>query len=630
MCKSRICRLTSISVVRLSAALAPLGCTAIAAAQSPVGTGFTYQGRLMESGSPADGSYDFRIELWNAPSGGTELGHLEIANCPVSDGLFTISLNAGGEFGPNAFNGEARWLRINVRPVGGSWQSLEPRQPLSATPYALTAAKVPGLDGHSLDAADGSPVDALVVGNAGTVGIGSNALLAYQLNVASTEFDAIRGRAIHGSNPTIGVTGETHSTSDASAGVWGVSYSGSGGGRGVFGQSDSPSGYGGYFLGRGYFSDNVGIGADQPERALHVAESSGIAIGRDTFAGGFTGLRMTLSEESNGYAAIQSIRASGSQWGDLVLNLGGGNVGVGIAAPVGKLDVNGTLRVRQGAYPQASVRLHHSGSDRFSIGTSLNDPMKLEFVAVQTGKEFVFDGQNGFFGIGVESPTAALHVRGASLYSARFEGSSPIGTWVDIENTASGGKRWNLISTASGNSEGAGALIFRQNENGATRMMLAADGNVTIAPGATTRVSVLEIMGADLAEKFPVSEKVEPGMVVAIDAANPGELCLARGAYDRRVAGVVSGANNFSVGAVLGNLPGHEDAPPIALSGRVYVWCDASCGAIEPGDLLTTAETPGHAMRVSDPARAQGAIIGKAMTNLERGRGLVLVLVSLQ
>jgi hypothetical protein len=81
---------------------------------------------------------------------------------------------------------------------------------------------------------------------------------------------------------------------------------------------------------------------------------------------------------------------------------------------------------------------------------------------------------------------------------------------------------------------------------------------------------------------------------------------------------------------VLGNLPGFEDAPSIALSGRVYVWCDASSGAIESGDLLTTSDTPGHAMKAVDPHRAHGAALGKAMTALASGQGTVLVLVSLQ
>jgi hypothetical protein len=66
------------------------------------------------------------------------------------------------------------------------------------------------------------------------------------------------------------------------------------------------------------------------------------------------------------------------------------------------------------------------------------------------------------------------------------------------------------------------------------------------------------------------------------------------------------------------------------LTGRVYCWANASYGPIEPGDLLTTSDTPGHAMKVTDHAKAQGAIIGKAMTELKQGKGLVLVLVTLQ
>jgi hypothetical protein len=68
----------------------------------------------------------------------------------------------------------------------------------------------------------------------------------------------------------------------------------------------------------------------------------------------------------------------------------------------------------------------------------------------------------------------------------------------------------------------------------------------------------------------------------------------------------------------------------VALTGRVYCWADASDGPIQPGDLLTTSNVPGHAMKVTDHGQAQGAIIGKAMTGLEASRGLVLVLVSLQ
>jgi len=143
-------------------------------------------------------------------------------------------------------------------------------------------------------------------------------------------------------------------------------------------------------------------------------------------------------------------------------------------------------------------------------------------------------------------------------------------------------------------------------------------------------VPVVSITGADLAERFPITEEAIPGMVMAIDQDHPGKLCLARGAYNHGVAGIVSGANGLPAGAVLGNLKGNEAAPPIALSGRVWCWCDGSFGPIQAGDMLTTSSTPGHAMKATDRERAFGAVIGKAMTPLTEGKGLVLVLVQPQ
>ena len=69
---------------------------------------------------------------------------------------------------------------------------------------------------------------------------------------------------------------------------------------------------------------------------------------------------------------------------------------------------------------------------------------------------------------------------------------------------------------------------------------------------------------------------------------------------------------------------------PVALSGRVYCLADAANGPIGPGDLLTTSDNPGHSMKATDADRSHGTIIGKAMTPLAEGQGLILVLVNLQ
>jgi hypothetical protein len=149
--------------------------------------------------------------------------------------------------------------------------------------------------------------------------------------------------------------------------------------------------------------------------------------------------------------------------------------------------------------------------------------------------------------------------------------------------------------------------------------------------GTTRTHSIIITGGADLAEPFKMGGREMPkGSVVVIDKEHPGELALSSREYDSCVAGIVSGANGINPGIALhqqGMMDGDQN---VALSGRVYVLADASKGAIEPGDLLTTSGIPGHAMKVTDHKRSQGAIIGKAMTGLAKGRGMVLVLVTLQ
>lgn len=147
----------------------------------------------------------------------------------------------------------------------------------------------------------------------------------------------------------------------------------------------------------------------------------------------------------------------------------------------------------------------------------------------------------------------------------------------------------------------------------------------------TVSVPVLQINGADIAEPFELSSKeFAKGSVVSIDAKNPGKVAISNHAYDKGVAGILSGANGIHPGIRLKQEGFNDRGEEVALSGRVYALADASYSSIKPGDLLTTSDTPGHCMKVISRSKAQGAIIGKAMTSLKHGRGMVLVLVTLQ
>jgi hypothetical protein len=109
-----------------------------------------------------------------------------------------------------------------------------------------------------------------------------------------------------------------------------------------------------------------------------------------------------------------------------------------------------------------------------------------------------------------------------------------------------------------------------------------------------------------------------------------GGLTPSSRSYDKRVAGVISGAGEFRPGVILGRQERETDRMPVALVGKVFCKVDADVSSIEVGDLLSTSDTPGHAMKASDPSRAFGSIIGKALRPLTAGQGQISILVALQ
>lgn len=155
------------------------------------------------------------------------------------------------------------------------------------------------------------------------------------------------------------------------------------------------------------------------------------------------------------------------------------------------------------------------------------------------------------------------------------------------------------------------------------------DGEVTIHLDGQ-RGDIL-LSNADCAEDFDVAVTdagPEPGTVLVIEEG--ARLHESTTAYDHRVAGVVSGAGAYRPGIVLDRRASDSPRASVALMGKVMCKADATYGPIACGDLLTTSDTPGHAMRATDASRFAGAVLGKALGSLVEGRGFVPVLVALQ
>ncbi|HWH70679.1 MAG TPA: hypothetical protein VNT26_14920, partial [Candidatus Sulfotelmatobacter sp.] len=144
----------------------------------PMGTGFTYQGRLSAGTNAASGLYDLRFGLFDSPGGSGQVGGtLTNKAVQVKDGAFTLTL----DFGTNAFQGDARWLEIGVCTNGGAFTTLSPRQPLTPSPLALHASEA----GRA-----GVATTASIAGTATTAGTANTALSVAPGGVAAASLQA--------------------------------------------------------------------------------------------------------------------------------------------------------------------------------------------------------------------------------------------------------------------------------------------------------------------------------------------------------------------------------------------------------------------------------------------------------
>jgi hypothetical protein len=321
-----------------------------------------------------------------------------------------------------------------------------------------------------------------------------------------------------------------------------------------------------------------------------------------------------------------------------------GRVGIGNSTPTEKLVVGDDLGNVTGAISSVVIGNNNSGDfSKLVIGEDADNwgaitwrnsntvtPNTLLLGSSTNGnvREILSVNRFGRVGIGTTTPSERLviwedigEVTGANaamiLGDDNPNNVSKI-VFGEDEN------HWGGLYWANSNTEKPNSFTF-QIKKGPNE---SPKDVVTIRQDGVTEIEVLQINGgSDIKEDINSIDDVEPGDVVVIDENNPGHIKRTNEEYDKKVAGIISGANGINPGLSLSQSDVLEGEYPLAMLGRVYV---KVIGKVEIGDMLTTASIPGFAMTVEDFSKANGAVIGKAMTRNEAGEGMVLVLVNLQ
>ncbi len=565
-----------------------------------------YQGKLTDpSGMPVlDDTYIITFSIYNSDTATIPLWHEASVAVPVVNGIFNVKLPhdpGSSPFPAGLFDNEL-FLGVKV----GADDEMVPRQLLTSVPFAFKAADSQMLEGRLADefagaehthdfadingsVSDDQVPDTITVNHAAQADLAENA-------------DLLDGQ------PASFFAAATHEHTFAQI-------------LGEIGDGQVPNNI------TVEYASNTG-NADMVD-GQHA--SAFMAAGTDNWVN-------TTGDTMTGRLEVTRILLNG--WGESIKGiLNTGDTGAGV---YGMSNGPNSYGVAGGATGANGAGVYGETTGTSGIGVK-GTAFGADGIGVYgEGQQWAgyFNGDlfaGGTVGIGTTNPTETkLHVAG-NLKVTGDDGWSTtgdeavigLGNYIGhffIKAVFGDGLRLGAYATTD-------AFVLKQ-ISGNVGIGTASPASKLDVNGTTTTKVLVITGGADLSESFDVSptgREIRPGAVVSINPDQTGGLMVSQEAYDHKVAGIISGAGDVKPGLHMGQKGTRADGEyPVALTGRVYCWADASRDPIRPGDLLTTSDTPGHVMRVTDYAKAQGATLGKAMSSLEQGQGLVLVLVGLQ
>lgn len=322
--KSRTAPILVTMVLALMVSLAFSGAQAQEIApQAQVGTIFTYQGRLEDGGSPANGSYDFEFTIYDSETGsGVVVGPFNAEDVAVTEGVFTVDINV---YSPDqVFTGGERWIQVSVRPGDsiGSYQLLTPRQPIRPTPYAFSLWPGAQITGENQTAGSVLNVRNTGVGSSDTAvygwssSVGPNTTVGVHGQINSDNGSGVLGESTASTGFGFGVQGR--SNAEGGRGVYGRASSTTGTNYGVYGWSQSGEGRGVYGLATADTGANYGVYGESQSAAgtgVYGSGATGLFGSGDAFGGRFTASDTGTGVYSLGKIGVTGIAFTGATGG---------------------------------------------------------------------------------------------------------------------------------------------------------------------------------------------------------------------------------------------------------------------------------------------------------------------------